>query len=124
MLQELEATVDSGRLRKCIEEFAHLSRGDVTVEQFFRRFMPGLVQAIRGRGTSIWFPQGQEFTCAGSTGMEETDYAADPRQRAAINSAVRQAAEHRQPVIVPPGDAEGGRGHPANYKPFPFFMSR
>jgi hypothetical protein len=122
MLQELESAVDGGRLRKCVEEFAHLSRSDLTAEQFFRKFISALVPAIRARGMAMWFPHGQEFQCAGAAGMEETDYAADPRQKAAITSAVREAAEARQPIIVGAGDAEGVQknGRLPNYKPFPF----
>jgi len=122
MLEELEYAVDSGRLRKCVEEFEHFSRGDFTPEQFFRKFISSLVGAIRARGMAMWFPSGQDFQCAGATGFEETDYANDPRQREAITSAVRETATGRQAVIVPPGDGEGAQedGRLPNYKPFPF----
>jgi hypothetical protein len=122
MLQELETAVDGGRLKKCVEEFAHLSRSDILPEQFFRRFIGTLVPAIRARGMAMWFPSGQEFQCAGAAAMEETDYATDPRQKAAINTAVRETAEKRQPLVVPPGDAEGAQqpGRLPNFKPFPF----
>ncbi|MGA3169876.1 MAG: GAF domain-containing protein [Chthoniobacteraceae bacterium] len=121
-MQELEPTVDGGPLRKCVEEFAHLSRSDITAEQFFRKFISSLVPAIRARGMAVWLPQGQEFQVAGATAFEETDYANDPRQRAAIISAVREAATQRQPIVVPPGGPDDGR-QPAglpNYKPFAF----
>jgi hypothetical protein len=122
MLQELEYAVDSGRLKKCVLEIAHLSRSDVTGEQFFRKFISSLVPTIRARGMAMWFPSGQEFHCAGATGIEETDYSVDPRQQAAINSALRETADNRQPLIVGPGDAEGvQKGGPLlNFKPFPF----
>ena len=122
MLQELEYALDTGRLRKCVEEFAHLSRGDVTGEQFFRKFISSLVPSIRARGMAMWFPAAQDFQCAGATGLELTDYDTDPRQQAAINSAIRQTADNRQPLIVGPGDAGGAqKGGPLlNFKPFPF----
>lgn len=125
MLQELEPAVDGGRLRKCVEEMAHLSRSDVAPEQFFRRFIASLVPAVRARGMAMWFPNGSEFQCAGAAAFEETDYATDPRQKAAITSAVREAAENRQPLLVPPGDSTGAAqaGKHANFKPFPFIYA-
>ncbi|HEX4085487.1 MAG TPA: GAF domain-containing protein [Chthoniobacteraceae bacterium] len=122
MLQELEPTVDAARLRKCVEEFAHLSRSDVVLEQFFRRFISALVPAIRGRGMAVWFFNGPEMHIAAGAGVEETDYQNDPRQKAAINAAVREAAESKQPLVIGPGNAEGVQpnGKQLNFKPFPF----
>jgi hypothetical protein len=122
MLQELEYSVDAGRLRKCVEEIAHLSRSDITGEQFFRKFIANFVPAIGARGVAVWFPAGQEFQLAGSTGLEETDFANDPRQRAAILSAVRETAANHVPVVVGPGDAQGVQpnGKLLNWKQIPF----
>jgi len=122
MLQELEYSVDAGRLRKCVEEIAHLSRSDITGEQFFRKFIANFVPAIGARGVAVWFPAGQEFQLAGSTGLEETDFANDPRQRTAILSAVRETAANHVPVVVGPGDAQGVQpnGKLLNWKQIPF----
>ncbi len=64
----------------------------------------------------------QDFQCAGNIGFEQTDYEADPRQRAAINAAVHEAAAARQPLVVAAGDAQGAQrnGPLLNFKPFPF----
>ena len=122
MLQEMEPAADSGRLRKCVEEIAFAARSDIPPEQFFRKLVGVVVPAIRARGTAIWFPSGNEFQCAGASGMEETDYANDPRQRTAISNAIRETADTRLPVLVGPGNAEGVQpnGKHLNFKPFPF----
>ncbi len=122
MLQELETGMDAGLMRKCVEEFAHLSRTDIAPEQFFRRFITSLVPAVHARGMAIWFPQGQEWQVGGAAGIEETEYSTDPRQRTAITGALRETAGHRQPCIVPPGDPNGAppAGRLANFKPFAF----
>jgi hypothetical protein len=122
MIQELEPTVDAARLRKCVEEFAHLSRGDITMEQFFRRFIGAIVPLVRARGMAMWFFNGPEPAIGGGAGVEETDYHSDARQKAAINAAVREVSETRQPLVVGPGNAEGVQPHGKhlNFKPLPF----
>jgi multidrug resistance efflux pump len=113
-------------LQKFVNELAFLSRSHLSSEDFLRQFLQTTVRAIEGRGGAVWFPQGANFQRVCSTDFTETEYDANELQRRSIHNALRDAAQHRRPVVVAPSDGESPLQEPrasdiTNQTPFPFF---
>src|SRR5574340_1382101 len=104
MITDQQRRIEETRahIRQMVQEIAAITREGPPPVEYFNQFLQRAVSALDAQGGAIWLLMGKDAQLVSQIRIVDTEFEANPEQRADVIKAIKDVLQNRRPMVVMP----------------------